>query len=152
MRKSEWGPITWKLIHCISIKANPNLSQEQFNELKNIISRIVSNLPCPYCTSHAIDYLSRTNYKSIRNINDLTLYLFNFHNNVNIRLNKPIITFEEHNTIYTNINTINTVQNFINLYQKNTNNVTMMLYNFHRKKMVYDVYLYFQKNKPLYSL
>ena len=58
---------------------------------KNIISRIMSNLPCPYCTSHAVSYLSTTNFKSIQNINDLTLYLFNFHNNVNIRLNKPTI-------------------------------------------------------------
>lgn len=152
MRKSEWGPITWKIIHCLSIKSNPNLSQDQFNDIKNIISRIVSNLPCPYCTSHAIEYFAKNNYKSVKNIKELTLYLFNFHNNVNIRINKPTITLEEHNKIYTDMNLVNTVQAFINIYQKNTHSVTMMLYNFHRKQMVYDVYLYFQKTKPLYGL
>lgn len=152
MQKSVWGPATWKVIHCLSFKANKNIKKDEFNELKNIISRIMSNLPCPYCTSHAISYLSTTNFKSIQNINDLTLYLFNFHNNVNIRLNKPTISIQEHNTIYNDMNMVNTVQTFINIYQKNTNSVTMMLYNFHRKKMVYDVYLFFQKNKPLYGL
>ena len=152
MQKSVWGPATWKLIHCIPIKANKNIKPEEFNELKQILTRIMSNLPCPYCTSHAISYLSTTNYKSIQNLNDLILYLFNFHNSVNIRINKPLITFEEHNTIYNDMNLVNTVQTFINIYQKNTNSVTMMLYNFHRKQMVYDVYLYFQKRKALYGI
>ena len=71
---------------------------------------------------------------------------------MNIRINKPLITFEEHNTIYNDMNLVNTVQTFINIYQKNTNSVTMMLYNFHRKQMVYDVYLYFQKRKALYGI
>ena len=80
MQKSVWGPATWKLIHCIPFKANKNITPEEFNELKQILTRIMSNLPCPYCTSHAISYLSSTNYKSIQNLNDLILYLFNFHN------------------------------------------------------------------------
>jgi len=152
MQKSVWGPATWKVIHCTAFKANKNIKKDELDELKGIISRIMSNLPCPYCTSHALSYLQSTNFKSIHNINDLILYLFNFHNSVSMRINKPTITIEEHNTIYSEMNLVNTVQKFIDVYKNNTTSVTMMLYNFHRKKMVYDVYLYFQKNKLLYGL
>ena len=152
MQKSVWGPATWKVIHCLSFKSNKNIKTNELNDLKNIISQIMANLPCPYCASHAISYLSSTNFKSIKNINDLITYLFNFHNNVNMRLNKPTITLDEHNKIYTEMNLVNTMQNFIDIYKKNTNSVTMMLYNFHRKQMVYDVYVFVQNHKPLYGL
>ena len=60
MQKSVWGPATWKLLHTMVLKINNDVSVSQINDLKSIILRIVSNLPCPYCTSHAISYITNS--------------------------------------------------------------------------------------------
>jgi hypothetical protein len=150
MQKSVWGPATWKLLHTLVLKINDNITYSQLIDLKNIILRILHNLPCPYCTSHALSYISASNYKSINNINDLRIFIFNFHNNVNKRLNKPIITYEEHVQLY-NIS-INIVgKQFIYIYSNNNKGITMMLYNYHRKQMINDLINYFKANHKLFN-
>ena len=80
MQKSVWGPITWKLLHTMVIQINDNINIVQLNELKHIILRILHNLPCPYCTSHALAYIQTSNYKNISTISDLRMFVFQFHN------------------------------------------------------------------------
>jgi hypothetical protein len=152
MQKSVWGPVTWTLLHTMVLKVNDNITPTQIIELKNIILRILSNLPCPYCTSHALTYISTSNYKSIQNVADLRVFMFQFHNKVNQRLNKPFITYEQHTEIYCKLNIIHVVNNFIVNYQSKNSGVTMMLYNFHRKQMVLDVIKYFKGNTSIFNL
>ncbi len=152
MQKSVWGPITWRLLHMMVLKVNDNITPTQIIELKNIILRILSNLPCPYCTSHAIAHITSSNYKSIQNVTDLRIFMFQFNNKVNQRLNKPLITYEQHTDIYCNLNLIPVINDFITNYQSKNSGVTMMLYNFHRKQMVLDVIKYFKRNNTIFSL
>jgi hypothetical protein len=150
MQKSVWGPITWNLIHTMVLKVKDTINSNQLSELKNIILRILHNLPCPYCTSHAISYIKQSNYKVINNINDLRIFIFQFHNAVNKRLNKPLITYEEHAQLYNK--SINEVgHKFIEIYSTKNSGVTMMLYNFHRKQMIEDLIKYFKLNHTLYN-
>jgi hypothetical protein len=150
MQKSVWGPATWKLLHTMVLKIDNNITNNQFIELKNIILRILHNLPCPYCTAHALSYIASSNYKGINNISDLRFFIFNFHNNVNKRLNKPLISYEEHVQLY-NIPLSIVGKNFIDIYSTNNTGVTMMLYNFHRKQMVQELINYFKKNHYLFN-
>ena len=150
MQKSVWGPATWKLLHSMVLKMNDNASVQQINDLKSIILRIVSNLPCPYCTSHALSYIKNSNFKLIQNIKDLRFFIFTFHNSVNTRLNKPLITYEEHLQLY-NIPLITVAKQFINIYSSKNSGVTMMLYNFHRRQMIEDIKIYFKNNQKLYN-
>ena len=152
MQKSVWGPATWKLLHCMVLNANNDIQPSQLIDLKNIIMRIVSNLPCPYCTSHAINHISKSNFNSIQNINDLRVFMFQFHNKVNQQLNKKLITYEQHTEIMCNLNFKQVIIDFINIYQSKNAGVTMMLYNFHRKQMVLDVIKYFKGNNAIFSL
>ena len=149
MTKAVWGPATWKLLHCMVLKVD-NLEPNQLIDLKNAIMRIVSNLPCPYCTSHALSNIASSNFKMINNINDLKLFMFQFHNKVNQQVNKKLITYEEHVPLYCNLNMEQVLQDFLNVYQKQIGGVTMMLYAFHRKQMLIDVVNYFKRNKRLY--
>lgn len=150
MQKSVWGPITWKLLHTMVIQINDKINIVQLNELKHIILRILHNLPCPYCTSHALAYIQTSNYKNISTISDLRMFVFQFHNNVNKRLNKPLLTYEEHLQLYNiSINVVGT--NFIEIYSTRNSGVTMMLYNFHRKQMIQELITYFKKNNHLYK-
>ena len=150
MQKSVWGPATWKLLHTMVLRVDNNITNNQFIELKNIILRILHNLPCPYCTAHALSYIASSNYKGINNISDLRFFIFNFHNNVNKRLNKPLISYEEHVQLY-NIPLSIVGKNFIDIYSTNNTGVTMMLYNFHRKQMVQDLINYFKNNHHLFN-
>ena len=152
MQKSVWGPITWRLLHMMVLKVNDNITPTQIIELKNIILRILSNLPCPYCASHAMAHITSSNYKSIQNVSDLRIFMFQFHNKVNQRLNKPLITYEEHTNIYCKLQLIPVINDFITNYQSKNSGVTMMLYNFHRKKMVMDVIKYFKSNTSIFNL
>jgi len=149
MAKAVWGPATWKLLHCMVLKVD-NLEPNQLIELKNAIMRIVSNLPCPYCTSHALSNIASSNFKMINDANDLKLFMFQFHNKVNQQVNKKLITYEEHVPLYCNLNMEQVLQDFLNIYQKQIGGVTMMLYAFHRKQMLIDVVNFFKRNKRLY--
>ena len=149
MTKAVWGPATWKLLHCMVLKVD-NLEPNQLIDLKNAIMRIVSNLPCPYCTSHALSNIASSNFKMINNINDLKLFMFQFHNKVNQQVNKKLLTYEEHVPLYCNLNMEQVLQDFLLIYQKQIGGVTMMLYAFHRKQMLIDVVNFFKRNKRLY--
>jgi hypothetical protein len=149
MTKAVWGPATWKLLHCMVLKVN-SLEPSQLIELKNTIMRIVSNLPCPYCTSHAMSTMATSNFKTISTINDLKMFMFQFHNKVNQQVNKKLITYEEHLPLYCELNIEAVLQNFLYVYQQQIGGVTMMLYGFHRKQMLIDVVNFFKRNKRLY--
>ena len=150
MLKSVWGPATWNLLHCMVLATNENIETAPFIDLKNMILRILSNLPCPYCTSHALSLIASSNFKSIQNMPDLRLFMFQFHNKVNQQVNKPLITYDEHILIYCNLNLTNVLQHFIDIYNQQIGGVTMMLYGFHRKQMLIDIYNFFKRYRNIY--
>jgi len=149
MTKAVWGPATWKLLHCMVLKVD-NLEPNQLVELKHAIMSIVSNLPCPYCTSHALSNIASSNFKVINNINDLKLFMFQFHNKVNQQVNKPLITYEQHLPIYCDLDMETVLNDMLAIYQKQIGGITMMLYGFHRKQMLINLVNYFRKNRNLY--
>ena len=149
MKKAVWGPATWKLLHCMVLKVK-HIEPQQLIDLKNTIMRIVSNLPCPYCTAHALSNIASSNFKTIQNINDLKLFMFQFHNKVNQQTNKPLITYDQHLPLYCDLKMQDVLQDFLNIYQSQMGGVTMMLYGFHRKQMLLDVFRYFKTNRVIY--
>lgn len=154
MSKSVWGPATWFLLHSLVIKINDNVSNVVMNELKGIIRGITENLPCPICSSHAKSQLNKLRFESITTIDSLRKFMFFFHKSVNEMLKKPILmTYEEHLIIYNNMELTLVIKNFLNIYNNMSNtNVTMMLYSYHRKKLLNDINKYFVKNQGLYRL
>lgn len=84
----EWATPTWYLFHTIASRLNENYFNSHLIECKNLIQIICSNLPCPICQKHAIFYLKKTNFGSIRTLAQFKEYLFIFHNFVNTQLGK----------------------------------------------------------------
>jgi hypothetical protein len=76
--------------------------------------------------------------------------MFQFHNKVNQQVNKKLITYEEHIPIYCDLNLEVVFQDFLNIYQKQMGGITMMLYGFHRKQMLIDVFNFFRRNQNMY--
>ena len=56
----------------------------------NFIKDICSNLPCPFCKNHAVNYISKVNINDIKTKNGLKKVLFDFHNHANKNSGKPI--------------------------------------------------------------
>jgi hypothetical protein len=153
MSKNVWGPATWNLLHCMVLKIDDNINNIQLEELKKIISRITHNLPCPYCAEHSASFFKINNYSSISSINALRYFLFYFHNNVNERLKKPIITYEHHIEIYVTMNLTTVIQHFFNVYRDmSQTSVTMMLKSFHRNLVLNELNSYLLKYQKLYRL
>tara|TARA_B100001093_G_scaffold197137_1_gene189451 strand:- start:10637 stop:11083 length:447 start_codon:yes stop_codon:yes gene_type:complete len=86
----RWGTPTWYFLHCIVEKINVNYYNKIHGEVRNLIINIFQNLPCPYCKNHALNYIKKKNIYKIKTKEEMKMYLFNFHNEVNKRLNHRI--------------------------------------------------------------
>lgn len=92
---TKFGPLMWYLIHNMSLQ----LDQDTFIRVLPIIIELI---PCPNCRNHAKEYLSTNSldlYKDIHNEDNGELvgmfkWTWKFHNDVNIRLNKPLVDFD----------------------------------------------------------
>ena len=105
MTKS-WGPCTWYLFHTLAEKMIEEQFITQKPKLLEIIKSICYNLPCPDCALHAKTKINTLNESSINSKKDLKLMLLSFHNEVNIRVGKPIFTENELYEKYKSANNI----------------------------------------------
>lgn len=79
-----WGRFTWALFHTIADKMKTEHEISLTKEIKVIILSICSNLPCPICRQHAINFLNRSvEFKNVTKKDELKIFLFHFHNEVN---------------------------------------------------------------------
>ena len=94
MNNQLWGPITWTLFHVLIEKTK----DESIPYIKHIIIHIIiiicKTLPCPTCREHSSKLLE--NYKHYHLLTtkvQLKRWVWELHNMVNQKLNKPIKSF-----------------------------------------------------------
>lgn len=94
----------WSTIH---IKANNANTIEKKEELEQYIIYLGYNFPCSRCRPHIIKYLSehpiKSYYNIIENNKDIGMakWSWEFHHNVNVRLNKKVkLTWEQYCKLY----------------------------------------------------
>jgi len=144
--KMKWGEPIWLLFHTLAEKVKDGLFPVIKADLLKTIYTICSNLPCPKCTDHAMDYMSNVNFNSINTKNDLKLFLFQFHNTVNARKKYPVFKYVDLDNKYSNANTSNIIQYFLTVYQKTDFNVTMLTENMNRKIVANKLKVWFANN------
>jgi hypothetical protein len=146
MKKSEWGPIVWKVLHCITIKIKDEEFINQREKLIELITKICSNLPCPHCSSHAIRIINNYKLKYVKKKEDLIKFVHFMHNLVNKKTKKNTHSIEIIDN-YKNYNTKNVLSDY---YRMNTNyktpNVKMMLHTHSRNEFLKFFYNYFNAN------
>ena len=81
----RWGTPTWLFFHSFAEKITENLFLNNREECLHLIETICKNLPCPYCKDHAKDYLKKHKFMEIKTKEELKMFFFKFHNNVNKR-------------------------------------------------------------------
>ena len=94
MSKKRWGEPTWYFFHTFIEKMTDDFFVKKNKECIEIITSICHNLPCPYCKDHASAYIKKHKIENIRTREQMKLFLFNFHNDVNKRTKKPVVGIE----------------------------------------------------------
>lgn len=90
--KSFWGTPTWFLFHSLAEKVNETKYEKHYMVMWNFIKEICGALPCPFCRTHAVNYTNSIPVTSINTKEKLITVLFNFHNDVNLRTGKVLVS------------------------------------------------------------
>jgi hypothetical protein len=113
----QWAQITWIFLHTFPEKIKEEFFKKNIKDCLGLIKYIVSYLPCPICTKHANEYFHKYNIYLCKTKEDLKIYLWKFHNEVNYRLKKKqykLINLD----MYKKINFKKVTKLFIKEYQR----------------------------------
>tara|TARA_B100000795_G_scaffold269976_1_gene261533 strand:+ start:5694 stop:6140 length:447 start_codon:yes stop_codon:yes gene_type:complete len=86
----RWATPTWYFLHMLIEKIDARHYERINKEYIGIIIEIFTDLPCPYCKTHALAYVKKHNIYNMKTKEDMKQYLFTFHNQVNTRVGNPI--------------------------------------------------------------
>lgn len=136
VKKMKWGQPIWFLFHTLSEKVKKESFLVIRNELLTNIYAICNNLPCPTCSTHAIEFLNGVNFNTIRTKEDLKELFFNFHNQVNKKKGFPIFTLAELDEKYTKAVTKNIIHNFLISFSDKHKSIHMIANDMYRSRQV----------------
>jgi len=83
-----WGPTMWSLLHWLSLR----YTKKNSKKIEALVYRIIENLPCSICVSHASEYLQKHKIPIDKGYKAVYEYFFLFHNAVNKQTKKQIQT------------------------------------------------------------
>jgi hypothetical protein len=151
-KEMRWGAPTWFLFHTLAEKVKAESFPEIRIQLFDVINTICANLPCPKCSSHAIEYMKKVNFNAIVTKRDLQLLMYRFHNEVNNRKGFQEFDQNELTDKYSKANTTNIIHNFFYFFQEKSKNVSMISLNLYRDRIVKELKQWFQKNIQSFDL
>ena len=147
-----WGTHIWNFLHILCEKIDDNYYLNNHENVNNIIYLICTNLPCPDCSEHASNTLKNTSFpiNKIKNKDDLTKYIFYFHNEVNKKLNSKQIEFNDYlenfKSKYKNANIYVALKNYNSAIQSNKSNENLILHRFSMNRNLKRINSYFSEN------
>lgn len=145
VKEMLWGEPTWLLFHTLAEKVKDEEFPKIRQELLNHIMKICNNLPCPTCAQHATRYMNGVNFNNIQTKEQLKLFLFAFHNEVNRRKDYEKFNVNDLSK-YKTAMTINVVRNFFYHFSKRSYNVRMAVDSVHRHKMLKELRIWLENN------
>ena len=94
-----WGPIAWDWLHKLAINYSDNPTKKDARDIIFLFWNYIYGIPCVTCRAHAYAYTQK--FPPIfNNSNTFQTWAWIFHNNVNSRLGKSIISIDEYQKIY----------------------------------------------------
>ena len=128
-----WGNTIWYLFHTIAHKIKEEEFLNSKKDLIFLINTICSNLPCPECSNDAINILNKVDLNKINTKQEFKIFLFNFHNHVNKKLEKQIFNEKDLDDKYSKANILSLYKNFNIIFLSNSNIPQLMSQSFHRQ-------------------
>lgn len=96
-----WGPHLWTILHSVAerigSKSLKHLPGEEKRIWAGLLASLRYSLPCPQCKKHYLEYYSSN---PIQSINEIRLWLYNLHSQINSRNEKTNITIDQISEIY----------------------------------------------------
>ena len=131
----KWGAPTWTFLHTLVEQFKDASFRAMRQDLFRIIFTICTNLPCPICSKHALEYFGNINANSIQTKQDMIHMLFVFHNEVNKRKSVaqfPIDGLDK----YKSGNYKAITNNFIIFFQEKTRNIHLIADEMYRQRNI----------------
>ncbi len=100
INKTEWGPVVWRLLHAI---ADISYRKDIYLLWSAVLRCTAHTLPCDACRMHMKLYLQTHPFvpktwmsqTGKQNRDQIRVWMHTFHNSVNERLGKPVISLSE---------------------------------------------------------
>ena len=123
--KMKWGRPIWTFFHVMAQKVKPEYFNLIIKDFMKYILLICGTLPCPICSTHAIEYMRAININNIRFKDDLINLFYNFHNVVNQRKGYAVLQ-KEQIPKYETANTIISIKEFVRAFEDKTRSMKLM--------------------------
>lgn len=97
-----FGPAMWFTFHVGSANLPKVLSPVSVDRIKSFINGIPEMVPCVECSEHARAFIERNKERisKIKFGDEVFRFYVDFHNYVNERLNKPLVSYEQAYKMY----------------------------------------------------
>lgn len=141
-----WGIPIWCFLHAWIAKIKPDHYLKVKEEVLNHIKMICASLPCPDCAQHATLYMNPITIKHVPTQLTCVKMLWEFHNSVNVRLNKPVFSFESLE-IYKRVNLQIMFNAFATAFGKPLNNPRLLLDSVSRTRKIALIKDWIERNK-----
>ena len=139
MPTDRWGNATWILFHTIAAQISYNNFEKYKDLLVEVIVTTCNNLPCPTCKDHASNIIKQAKTVNIKKKSDFIEFLRQFHNIVNIKLEKKTYSKEEIDKKYNNLDLVKIMKNFITVFSLPSRNMKMLRHSFHQQNFVKNI-------------
>lgn len=83
LKRTVWGPALWSFLHTAASAA------DHPEQLVLLLRTLPFVLPCPECRVHVAEHYAASPPESITDAVSASRYLFQLHNETNLRLGKP---------------------------------------------------------------
>jgi hypothetical protein len=144
--KQLWGEATWYFFHTMVEKIMEEYFLELRDQLVEMIKNICSYLPCPVCAEHATNYMRNVSFASFQTKEDLKIFLFTFHNDVNKRTGKPLFPLNELDDKYRAANTLRVCNYFLARFRVKSKNLQMLATEMNRDIILRNIQQWIQEH------
>jgi hypothetical protein len=96
-----WGPSAWTFLHAVSFAYPEEPTLEHKTAAFNLFDSLKFLLPCGECCSHYCTVFDKTALQQALESRDkFSRWLVEFHNSVNLRLKKPVVSYKQVSKTY----------------------------------------------------
>ena len=96
MDVSQWGPRAWFFLHTVTFYYPDKPSKKDKQSINNFFNSLSGILPCEHCRNHYAAHLKKYPIESNNNSKyELTNWLIQVHNEVNISLGKKTMSYND---------------------------------------------------------
>lgn len=118
IRRSMWGPLLWKTMHSfgrvLKEVKDGALRETLTRETSNLFDLLLRSIPCPSCRNHATQYkMTHRIPNANTQTNAFEEWAYKFHNEVNRRIQKVMISIDQAKQLYINVDPKKTLDQYL---------------------------------------